>query len=135
MTELNDQLKKLMSEGKRKSWKSLVAHHTGQVHKHKKGVKNKLESQYAAHLKLRQQAGEIIDYYFEAIRFNLSHKNNTYTPDFVLFMADGTIEIHETKGFWRDDARVKIKCFAEMYPFRTIGVTWDKKKGWIYEEF
>lgn len=30
------------------------------------------------------------------------------------------MECHEVKGFWTDDAKVKIKVAAEQYPFRFI---------------
>ena len=35
----------------------------------------------------------------------------------------GVLELHECKGFWRDDARVKIKVAASLYPFKFIAVT------------
>ena len=35
-----------------------------------------------------------------------------------MLASDGVIECHEVKGFWTDDARVKIKIAAELYPFR-----------------
>ena len=49
-------------------------------------------------------------------------------------LADGTLEVHEVKGHWVDDARVKIKVAADMYPFRFIAI---KAAGgnWQTEEF
>jgi hypothetical protein len=52
--------------------------------------------------------------------------------------ADGVLEMHEVKGFWQDDARVKIKVAASIYPFRFVAVTARAKKhggGWEREEF
>ena len=46
--------------------------------------------------------------------------------------------MHEVKGFWRDDARAKIKIAADLYPFRFIAVQAAPKKaggGWTIEEF
>jgi len=46
--------------------------------------------------------------------------------------------MHEVKGFWQDDARVKIKVAADMYPFRFIAVKPRAKKdggGWQTEAF
>ncbi len=52
--------------------------------------------------------------------------------------SDGTMEMHEVKGFWQDDARVKIKVAADMYPLKFIAVKRRAKKnggGWSIEEF
>lgn len=95
---------------------------------------NKLESAYSAHLALRKHAGEIQRFMFESIKFRLAD-NTFYTPDFFVITADGICEIHETKGHWEDDARVKIKVFAELFPmFRVFGVKREKGE-WKYEEF
>jgi hypothetical protein len=32
-------------------------------------------------------------------------------------LADGSIELHEVKGFFEDDAKVKVKVAASMFPF------------------
>ena len=71
------------------------------------------------------------------MKFRLAD-NTFYTPDFALMRPDGQIEIHEVKGFWQDDARVKIKVASEMYPFKFIAVQAKAKKdggGWGYEVF
>ena len=48
---------------------------------------------------------------------------------------DGSIEIHEAKGFWEDDARVKIKAVAEQFPeFWFMAVQW-KGGEWQVERF
>ncbi|MEL3275184.1 hypothetical protein R9Q35_14440, partial [Escherichia coli] len=63
---------------------------------------------------------------------------SSHTPDFAVMLATGEMELHEVKGFWTDDARVKTKVAADQYPFRIIGVTVKPKKaggGWIIEEF
>lgn len=107
------------------------ARHTGRK-RHISGQMNKLEAAYAEHLQLRKLAGEILDFKFEAIKFRLADKT-FYTPDFVVFAADGVIEIHETKAHWEDDARVKIKVFAALYPFRVLAIT--RPKGvWTIED-
>lgn len=43
-------------------------------------------------------------------------KGAYYTPDFLVVKADGSIELHETKGFMREAARVRIRTAAELYP-------------------
>ena len=95
---------------------------------------NKLESRYAREvLDIRQMAGKILSWKYEAIKLRLA-KRTYYTPDFMVFTLAG-LEIHETKGHWEDDARVKIKVAAEMFPeFKFVAV--QHKKGiWIYETF
>ena len=95
---------------------------------------NKLESEYAACLNLQKAAGEILDWKYESVKLKLASKT-FYTPDFQVITADGFVEYHETKGFWEDDARVKIKMAAAAFPwFKFIAI--QKKKGiWTTEEF
>ena len=53
-------------------------------------------------------------------------------------LGDGTLECHEVKGHWEDDARVKIKCAAEKFPFRFVAMKPRTKKnggGFECEEF
>ncbi|MGL6291690.1 MAG: DUF1064 domain-containing protein [Silanimonas sp.] len=104
--------------------------------RHKPGEMNKLEQEYANHLELLRRAGEIKSWEYEKIKLRLADKT-FYTPDFMVVASDDTIEMHETKGFWEEDARVKIKVAAAMYPFRFLGVKKAPKSqgGWLYEEF
>ncbi len=98
---------------------------------------NKTEAAYAAELQARQVAGGVACYRFEGIKLRLAD-NTFYTPDFAVMLADGQMEAHEVKGFWRDDARAKIKIAADQYPFRFIAVTAKAKKaggGWSVESF
>lgn len=99
----------------------------------KTGEMNKTEAAYDAHLAALQFAGEILWYKFEGLKFRLADVT-FYTPDFAVMKANGVIELHEVKGFWQDDARVKIKVAASLYPFQFIAVKKDGK-GWQYENF
>lgn len=95
---------------------------------------NKTEAAYDNYLHLLKLAGEIIDYKFEPLRIRLADLT-TYTPDFLVIYSD-RLEFHEVKGFWRDDARVKIKVAAEQYPwFVFLAVQKDNKSrdGWKVE--
>jgi hypothetical protein len=101
------------------------------------GTMNKLEERYAAYLELRRVCGEILEWHFDAIKLRLA-KDTFYTPDFLVLTVESLIEIHEVKGFWEDDARVKIKVAAAKFPFRFLAVTEVAKKrggGWQIEEF
>lgn len=103
----------------------------------KTGEMNQLEAAYAALLEKRKQAGEILWYKFEGIKFRLAD-NTFYTPDFAVLLANSQLEAHEVKGFWQDDAKVKIKVAANTYPIRFIAVRPLPKKaggGWQVEEF
>jgi hypothetical protein len=101
------------------------------------GAMNKTEAAYDAHLWLLRHAQEIQWHKFEAVKLRLAD-NTFYTPDFAVLASDGVMEMHEVKGFWEDDARVKIKVAAATYPFRFIALTARAKKhggGWEREEF
>lgn len=103
----------------------------------KPGTMNKTEAAYDAHLSLQQHAGEIVWRRFEGLKLRLAD-NTFYTPDFAVMVADGTIECHEVKGFWTDDARVKVKVAADQYPFRFVAVKALPRKqggGWAAEVF
>jgi len=99
-----------------------------------KGVMNRTEQAYANELEARRLSGDVASWMYEPAGLRLA-ANTTYNPDFLVVLEDGTTEWHEVKGFWRDDARVKIKVAATRFPFwRFIAVT--KKAGaWIVEEF
>ena len=100
------------------------------------GEMNKTEARYAEHLE--HIKGSVIAWYkFEAVKLRLAD-NTFYTPDFAVMLIDGPIEMHEVKGFWEDDARVKIKVAAETFPFRFKAFKAEAKKrggGWIGEAF
>ena len=102
------------------------------------GQMNKTEVAYAQHLELLKRADEICCYAFEAVKLRLA-SNTFYTPDFLVMAADSTLEFHEVKGHWEDDARVKIKVAAEQFPmFRFIAVKPIAKRdggGWSVEGF
>lgn len=90
---------------------------------------------YSQELELRRLAGEISEWKFEHLRLRLA-EGAWYKPDFFVLLADGRIELHETKGQWREAARVRIKVASELHPwFRFRAIQWDKKRGWIVEEF
>lgn len=96
------------------------------------GAMNRLESAYAQHLALRQQAGELAWFAYEPIKLRLAAKT-FLTIDFFLMLASGDLEAHEVKGHLEDDAAVKLKVAAEMYPFRFVlvraaGGGWDLKE-------
>ena len=103
----------------------------------KTGAMNKTEAAYANHLETLRQAGEVAWYQFEGVKLRLAD-STFYSPDFAVMRADGLLEMHEVKGYWLDDARVKIKVAADKYPFRFIAIKARTKKdggGWETQEF
>jgi hypothetical protein len=97
---------------------------------------NGVEAAYAAQLEVYKHINVILWYAFEAITLKLA-PDTRYTPDFVVMTSQGFIECHEVKGFFRDDAKVKIKVAAAMFPFRFLLVRAIPKKeggGWRVEE-
>lgn len=100
----------------------------------KTGAMNKTEAAYAQALEIEKRCGIIAWYHFEGMKFRLAD-NTFYTPDFMAMRSDGRLEAHEVKGFWTDDARVKIKVAASLYPIQFIAVKKRKGGGWETEEF
>lgn len=101
--------------------------------RHVPGQMNRLEASYASYLDGLKHAKAVLWYEFESVKLKLA-PSTFYTPDFLVMLADETLEVHEVKGFWEDDARVKIKVASDKFPFKFIAIT--KEKGlWVREEF
>lgn len=101
--------------------------------RYKPGQQNATEMAYSRLLEEKKRTGQIQNYWFEGIKLKLATKT-FYSPDFLVLANDGTLECHEVKGFWMDDARVKIKVAAEQFPFRFVAAQL-KKREWVFEEF
>ncbi len=84
--------------------------------KHVQGRMNKMEQKHANYLDWKKQEGEILFWTFESVKLRLADRT-WYTPDFAVVMRDGSLEFHETKGHWEDDARAKWKIAGELFPF------------------
>lgn len=94
------------------------------------GVMNRLESAYAQHLALRRAAGEVEWFAYEAVKLRLADKT-FLTVDFFLMLRTGELEAHECKGgHIEDDAAVKLKVAASIYPFRFVLVRRAGPSGW-----
>lgn len=95
---------------------------------------NKTEAAYCAHLERRKAQGEILWFVFEHVKLRLA-KATFITVDFFVQLANGELEAHEVKGHWEEDARVKIKVAAALYPWRFLAVQKAKGAEWKVEEF
>jgi hypothetical protein len=101
------------------------------------GTMNKTEAAYADLLESQRVIGEVLWWKFEGIKLRLAD-NTFYTCDFAVMPADCILRMDEIKGFWTDDARVKIKVAASLYPFRFRALTPRAKKhggGYNVEQF
>jgi hypothetical protein len=96
---------------------------------------NGLEERYASTvLHPMRMAGELVDWKFEAMGFRLGEKCFFY-PDFWVVYPD-RFEIHECKGRWEDDALVKMRVAAELYPWlKWKAFSYRKTTGWTEREF
>ena len=106
---------------------------------------NKTEAAYAELLTHRELVGEILGWKYEAVTLKLAD-NTRYTPDFMVQLADGSVELHEVKAcrasgafLAEDDARVKFKVAGEQFPifvFRMCGLLPRKSGGgWRVETY
>jgi hypothetical protein len=104
---------------------------------------NKTELAYSLVLDEMKRNGDIESWRFEAIRLKLAEKTHL-TVDFYVIRSDGLVEFHEVKAcrsdgkfLVEDDARVKLKVAAELYPefaFLMAGKLPAKSGGgWKYE--
>lgn len=103
----------------------------------KAGTMNKTEAAYAADLELLRHSGDVAWWKFEGLKLRLAD-NTFYTPDFAVMLSNGEMQCHEVKGHWQEDARVKIKVAAELYPFRFYAIKARAKRdggGWVTEAF
>lgn len=99
---------------------------------------NRTEARYAGEvLEPRKREGAIVDYRFEALSLRLALAT-WYRIDFLVVTPD-EFQVHEVKGYWHDDARVKTKTAQQLFPWwRFLAVTAVPKKdggGWDVETF
>jgi hypothetical protein len=114
----------------------------------KPGERNKTEAAYEQQLTTLYHAGMIYGFKFEGIKLKLAD-NTFWTPDFIVFANDGVVELHDTKGTtsksradgskekvpWiEEDAKIKLKLVAELFPFRVFAV-FKTPDGWQKQQF
>lgn len=95
----------------------------------KRGEMNKTELAYSGELDLRRHAGEVLWWVYESVKLRLG-KGCYYTADFAVMLADGTLELHEVKGYQAEASQVRIKTAAAKYPFVFVKV---RKQGRGFE--
>lgn len=95
--------------------------------------RSRLERDYANYLYGLQLAGEIQSYAYEAVRLQLAPKT-TLTPDFLVVTKGGQVEFHETKGWAREDAMVKLKVAARLFPSWRFVLVTRVRREWRMKE-
>lgn len=98
---------------------------------------NGTEEAWSRQLEAERMAGRIQWWAFQPFTLRIAD-GCRYTPDFATW--DGrALKFWEVKGFWRDDARVKIKVAAAQFPFLEFAAVSKRKKkdggGWKVEWF
>ena len=98
---------------------------------------NKTEAAFEAYLKARY---DVEDWVLGSQNITLQLGNGVrYTPDFNAFASRGDMRpmFWEVKGFMRDDAGVKLKVAAALYPqfdFALVKKQGKTATGWKIEE-
>jgi hypothetical protein len=94
---------------------------------------NKTEREWSVMLEARRVAGELLYWSYEPIKVRMAD-NTFYTPDFLVVLASGAMELHEVKGaFVMDDARLKFKLVAEHFPAALVWAQKVKGGAWKVE--
>jgi hypothetical protein len=108
-----------------------------------KGVRydSKMEAAYAAELDKQLKYGNILSVerqpHFEILKsglteWGMSYNNVIYTPDFLVYYANGNRAAIEVKGKETRDYLVRKKLFYAAYPQIPLRVvTYTKKTKWI----
>ena len=99
----------------------------------KTGQMNKTEEAYSRFLDTLVACQDVLWWKFEAVKLRLA--DNTFlTVDFAVMRSTGQLEMHEVKGFMQDDANVKLKVAASMYPFKFLLIRKAKGSSWKIDE-
>ena len=91
------------------------------------------EADYAKRLQLLKLAGEIKDWSHEPTKFQIAW-DCRYKPDFRVVTNDNVIEYHEVKGWMRDDANVKLKVSATLFPHYRFVLVTKKDGNWVHKQ-
>lgn len=100
---------------------------------------NQTERAYSLRLEEMRGKGEIVWWAFHCFRIPLADRS-WYTPDFVVQLPDGMIEVHEVKGWATEQhALLQIKWAATVWPVFTFRSFTKKAKkdggGWVERVF
>lgn len=91
---------------------------------------NKTERDYLAYL--RGEGNPLAWIGIQNITFKLAH-DTRFTPDFTV-IEQGNMRCIDVKGFQREDALIKIKVAARLFPFAKFIIVKRDKGGWDHRE-
>lgn len=80
------------------------------------GGMNGTELAYSQYLEQQRRVKRIQWWAYESVKLRLAD-GTWFTCDFMVIAADGTVEMHEVKGFMREAARVRLNVAADRFPF------------------
>ena len=102
---------------------------------HRRGEMTKAEAMYDQELAVMKAAGLIEWYAYESATFKLG-VDARYTPDFMVMLADGTLEAVDVKGggMVQEASMVRIRAFALQFPIRMVIATLQKNGGFERKE-
>ena len=87
---------------------------------------NKLERAFWQ--RAREAYGD--DVYREPFKLQLAGRT-WYTVDFLISCDGCRYDCYEVKGFMRDDAAVKLKVAAKLYPCLNFNLVTREKRAWL----
>lgn len=96
--------------------------------RHKPGEMNATEAAYAEILQARKLAGEVIEWWFEAVTFKLA-SDCRFTSDFAVFLADGTMEFVDAKGGGPENEKALVKARMAADKFYMFAFVIEKRTG------
>jgi hypothetical protein len=95
---------------------------------------NKLERKFSEVLEANRFYDNVLAWHFEKLKLRIAGRT-WYTPDFLVEVYAGRPAICEVKGHMEDDAAVKLKAAADLYPcFRWLLVRREGRHGWDVRE-
>lgn len=94
---------------------------------------NGTEQAYRDVLTVRKLAGEIVEFYYEDALLRVGH-DCRYLGDFLLLMADGSLEVHECKGWKWAKNMVKLRAAAAKFWWLKFRLVEKVKGGWELTE-
>lgn len=104
------------------------------------GQMNKTEARRARALEAEVSADWLVAWLWSPMKLRLA-ENTFLTLDFLLIRPDGGVELEDVKGrkgdsyYTTEDARIKIKVAARMYPWFRFFTVWEDRNGiWRREE-
>jgi hypothetical protein len=97
--------------------------------------KSKTERRFAQLLDVWKYEGTVKQWWYEPMKLRLAD-TCFFTPDFLVMPTEASrLLCYEVKGFWREDARIKIKVAAQHYPCFSFIAAQYTHGLWKYEQF